>query len=88
MIRKTNYNSDQKEQQQESDEEEYQTDQQCEQDRLSDDKHMVNILKMMRIRLICSPMNITKILQINIQSNLVSYSRISRLASFHAFLIS
>ncbi len=59
MIRKTNYNSDQKEQQQESDEEEYQTDQQYEQDRLSDDKHIVNILKMMmRIRLICSPMNI------------------------------
>jgi hypothetical protein len=67
---------------------EYQTDQQYEQDRLSDDKHIVNILKMMRIRLICSPMNIMKILQINIQSNLVSYSRISRLASFHAFLIS
>jgi hypothetical protein len=58
MIRKTNYNSDQKEQQQESDEEEYQTDQQFGQDRLSDDRHIVNILKMMRIRLICSPMNI------------------------------
>ena len=64
MIRKTNNNTDQKEQQ-ESDEEEYQTDQQYEQDRLSDDKHIVNILKMMRIRLICSPMTITKISKIN-----------------------
>jgi hypothetical protein len=44
---------------------EYQTDQQYEQDRLSDDKHIVNILKMMRIRLICSPMTITKISKIN-----------------------
>ena len=55
MIRKTKHN-DQEEHQQ-LDEEEYQTDQQFEQERFTDEYRF----KMMRIKQIGSPMTITKI---------------------------
>jgi hypothetical protein len=62
MISKTRHN-DQKEQQESSDEEEYQTDQQYEQERFTDDYS--EYFEMMRIKQIDSLMTITKISQIS-----------------------
>jgi hypothetical protein len=62
MISKTKHN-DQKEQQELSDEEEYQTDQQYEQERFTDEYS--KYFEMMRIKQIDSLMTITKISQIS-----------------------